>query len=133
LHCREAMDDMIPYLIQSFKRLNSTFQGVFHCFSGDDDKLRKVLDMGFYVGFDGNISYPENELLRQMVKATPINRLLLETDAPYLTPEPYRGQPSEPAYIPLIAKEVASIKNTDLKNIEQQTTANALALFSLSP
>ena len=127
-HCREAMEDMLNYLVRLFEQSNQP-RGVFHCFGGNKDDLKKVLDLGFYVGFDGNITYESNEELRQLVAETPLDRLLLETDAPFLTPVPHRGTRNEPMYITLVAKEVARIKGMTIKDVETQTSRNALDLF----
>ena len=129
-HCREAMVDMLTFLIPAFKRLNYQPKGVFHCFAGTEADLTKVLQMGFYIGFDGNISYQEEAELRKVVKATPLDRLLLETDAPYLTPQPYRGKRNEPINLVLVAQWIARIKNVSLLEVKKTTADNAYKLFS---
>lgn len=129
IHCREAQKDLLE-MIHSFQR-DRPINGVFHCFDGDEDYLRKVLSLGFYIGFDGNITYPQNRHLRKLVKQTPLERLILETDSPYLTPIPYRSVRNEPSNLTLILREIALIKATDPVEIERQTANNALNLFGL--
>jgi len=130
LHCREAFDDMINYL-NHFIIKYQNISGVFHCFSGNQQQLTEVLEMGFYLGFDGNITYSENGHLRQLVESTPFDKLLLETDAPFLTPVPQRGNRNEPAFLVYTAQTVAKIKKTTLAKIMEITCSNALKLFRL--
>lgn len=128
IHCRQAQEDLFSILNNFIK--NHRLTGVFHCFSGDEDYLNIVLSLGFYVGFDGNITYPENEDLRALVKLTPLNRLLVETDSPYLTPVPFRGQRNESANLVYITKAIAEIKNEITNKIASATTNNARLLFN---
>ncbi|OGG00168.1 hypothetical protein A2Y99_02410 [Candidatus Gottesmanbacteria bacterium RBG_13_37_7] len=128
LHCREAHDDLLKLLTQFNKKRLS---GVFHCFGGDKNHLRQVLEMGLYIGFDGNITYPENIKLQNLVELTPLNRILIETDSPFLTPIPFRGQRNEPSNLPYIAQIIARIKNIDLDQIGKNTALNAIRLFGL--
>lgn len=128
-HCREAFTDFLPFLIQSFKRLNYHPRGVFHCFSGTSKDLNDVINLGFDVGFDGNITYQENTQLRELIRITPLNRLHLETDSPYLTPEPYRGARNEPKYLQSVAQCIAKIKHISLEEVQKVTSENAYALF----
>lgn len=130
-HCREAMDEMISYLLQLNIQLKWKPSGIFHCFSGTAKHLDKILDMGFYIGFDGNITYKENEELRKRVFETPLDRLLIETDSPYLTPEPHRGSRNTPAFVTIVAAWVAKIKNISENEVINQTTLNAEKLFAI--
>lgn len=128
IHCREAQND----IIETIKQVKSkNLRGIFHCFDGDKEYLDKVLALGFFVGFDGNSTYPENAHLRHLVQKTPLNRLLLETDAPYLTPVPHRHTRNEPAYLPLMASCVSEIKQKSIEEIALQTTQNANFLFGI--
>lgn len=129
LHCREAMDDMVAYIIQQQKKYNDSYRGVLHCFSGTVEHMKKLVETGFYVGFDGNISYKANQDLRDVIKETPKDRILIETDAPYLTPEPHRGTRNEPARVQIVAEWIARCKNVTIERIQQQTTENAKRLF----
>lgn len=126
LHCREAMDDMLEF----FKHKKG-LRGVFHCFSGTVDQLKNILEMGFYVGFDGNSTYKANQYLRDAIAVAPLDRILIETDSPYLTPEPHRGGRNVPSYVTLVAECVSSVKRVPLEAIKEQTATNAKRLFKL--
>jgi TatD DNase family protein len=104
---------------------------VVHCFSGDRDFLEHYLDLGFYISFTCNITYKNAEDLRALVKDVPLQRLMLETDAPFLPPQEFRGKRNEPAYVKNLAEEIARIKNIDFKNLAQITTFNAQQFFNL--
>lgn len=105
--------------------------GVLHCYSGDLDHANKALDLGFYLGIDGPITYPSAHALRAVVAALPLDRLLLETDCPFLAPQKVRGRRNEPAYLPLIARDLAGIHETTLDMIAKVTSRNARRLFGL--
>lgn len=129
IHCREAQND----IIETIKQLqNDNLRCVFHCFDGNKEYLNKVLALGFYVGFDGNSTYEQNSHLRHLIAATPLDRLLLETDAPYLTPVPFRGSRNEPSNISHIAAFIAQLLEVSEDFIASQTTRNAKALFHLN-
>lgn len=130
IHCREAFDDLMESL-KDYKNKSPGLKGVFHCFSGNSGHLKTILDLGFYVGYDGNITYEENSGLRDMVKLTPPDRLVLETDAPFLTPVPFRGMRNEPAYITQTLSAVARIYSKDITEIAEITARNASNLFCL--
>jgi TatD DNase family protein len=106
-------------------------RGVFHCFSGDLAMAQAAIELGFFIGVDGPITYRNARELPGIVKALPMDRLLVETDAPFLTPHPHRGQRNEPAYVRLVAEKIAHLKNLSLEEVAQTTTANAQALFQL--
>jgi len=105
--------------------------GVVHCFSGDLDIARQVLDLGFSLGVDGPVTYANSRRLREVVQWAPAERILLETDCPFLTPVPYRGKPNEPAYLAPIAQEVARLKNMTAEELASITSQNARRLFGL--
>lgn len=111
--------------------MNPMPRGVFHCFSGDREFLEWVLSMGFYVGFGGNVTYPSNQDLRELVKLVPEERLLLETDSPYLPPAGKRGERNEPANVRITAQMISDLRGGKLEELEEQTTRNAEALFKL--
>ena len=105
-------------------------RGVFHCFSGSTQDLQLLLTMGYYVGFDGNITYSETQYT-PLVAAAPLNKILLETDAPFLAPIPHRGTRNEPAYLPFVAQAVANYHHSPLSEVIHISTDNARALFEL--
>jgi TatD DNase family protein len=129
IHCRDAYDDMIISLKEYGN--GNMFKGVIHCFSGNLKQAKMFIEMGFLLGIDGPITYKKSEVLKQVVFETDISKLLLETDCPYLTPQKYRGQRNEPAFLLEIVKEIASIKNISVSDIAQITTYNALNLFNI--
>jgi TatD DNase family protein len=104
--------------------------GVMHCFSEDADYALRAVEMGFYIGIAGPVTFDKSEKLREVVRAVSEDRLLVETDAPYLTPEPFRGRrKNEPAFVRLVAEKVAEIRVVDLATVARVTTANAVRLF----
>lgn len=127
IHSRNSHHDLLSILTKYLK--NHCLSGVFHCFEGSDTELQAVLALGFYVGFDGNITYPKNDKLRQLVKNTPINRLLVETDSPYLPVQTMRGTRNEPANVELVIKAISEIKEEKVELIDQETSKNAKLLF----
>ncbi len=105
--------------------------GVLHCFSGDLVMARECIREGFYISIAGPITFKKATMLREVVKNCPLDRLLLETDCPYLAPEPFRGKRSEPAHVALICQAVAAVREEPLAEIARQTTANAVKLFGI--
>ena len=125
IHCRDAYDDLLPILARY------PLRGVLHCFSGELHHAQRAVEMGWYLGIGGVVTFKNAHTLREVVQRVPLENLLLETDAPYLAPMPHRGKRNEPAYIPLIARMVASLKNVPLEELATVTTQNARCLFSL--
>lgn len=123
MHCRDAFEDFFSVL----DSLPMMPRGVIHCFSGGLQEIRFATDRKLLIGIDGNVTYSKQ--LQTIVSYIPLSMILLETDAPYLTPVPHRGERNEPKYIPLIAAEIARLKNLDVDQVERETTVNAKALF----
>src|SRR3989344_352027 len=135
IHNRHAGKDILD-ILSNHKQYLMNPPGMFHCMSGDLDFLKKVLNLGFYVGFDGNVTYKgiapgETTELKELVKYAPIDRIVTETDSPFLTPEPMRGNRNIPEYVIITAKFIASIKDISFEKIEAATTQNATKLFHL--
>jgi TatD DNase family protein len=130
IHNREANDDVIRLLLTS-PLAGKENPGVLHSFSGDWATARAALDLGFYLGLTGPLTYKKAEELRGIAARAPLERLLIETDAPFLAPHPYRGRRNEPAYVRLIAEQLANIRGMSLEEIANATTANAHRLFRL--
>ena len=104
--------------------------GVMHCFSQDARYAHRALDLGFYIGIAGPVTFGRSQALREVVRAVPEDRLLVETDAPYLTPEPYRGRKrNEPAFVRFVAEKVAEIRGIAFEELARVTSANAVTLF----
>ncbi|MDR1480366.1 MAG: TatD family hydrolase [Planctomycetaceae bacterium] len=124
IHCRDAWDDVLPIL-----RRSKGLTGVIHSFNGDSEQAKEVLDLGFYVSFAAQSTYPDGKfnILREVAKIIPAERLLIETDSPYLVPHPFRGQlkRNEPSYVIMVAKKLAELRQEPLENIAQITTQNA--------
>ena len=135
IHNRHAGKDILDIII-NHKSYLSDPPGMFHCMSGDIDFLKKVLDLGFYVGFDGNITYKgiapgENTELKDLVKYAPLDRIVTETDSPFLTPQPKRGSRNMPENVIIIGRFIAQINGLTLGQVEEQTTKNAHNVFKL--
>ena len=110
---------------------NGKLCGVIHCFTGNYQAARAYLDLGFYLSFTGIITFKNAEPLRAVVRQIPLDRILVETDAPYLTPVPHRGKRNEPAYVRFVAETVAKVRGISLEEVASITTANTQKLFSL--
>jgi len=130
IHTREAQEDTIAILKEENA---SEVGGVFHCFSGDAWLAKEGLELGFYLSFSGILTFQNAAALREIAKQTPLNRVLIETDCPYLTPVPYRGKRNEPAYVSKVAQQLASIHSPalSLEQIGRQTSDNAKRLFKI--
>jgi TatD DNase family protein len=127
VHTRDAEEDTI-HLLKTIGKGKA--RGVMHCFSGSSWLRDQALELGFYVSASGILTFKKAEDLRVIFKDVPLDRLLLETDAPYLAPEPYRGKSNEPAFLIETAKKLAELKGVSLDEIKTQTTRNFLTLFS---
>lgn len=128
VHSREAFEDTYQTLRgHALKGM----KGVFHCFSYGGDELKKVLDLGFLVSFTGNITFKNAKALREVVRQTPLDKMLLETDSPYLAPQSVRGKRNEPAYLVEVADQVALLKNLSREEVDRVTTENARNLFGI--
>lgn len=125
IHSREAREETLKILRQN------KLKGVVHCFSGDEDFLKRCLDLGLYISFTCNITYKKSESLRELAKLVPLDRLLLETDSPYLSPQPLRGSRNEPVNVKFLAQELADLRNCSIDEIASNTTSNAKRLFKL--
>ncbi len=128
IHVRNAGDEALK-IIQEY--IKDGLRGVIHCFSQNVDFANQLLEWGLYVGIDGHITYPKNNVLREIIKNIPLDRLLLETDAPFLPPQQFRGKQNSPIYIPLIAQFLADLKCIDIKELEDTTTKNTELLFGI--
>lgn len=119
IHTREAKKDTIDIL-----QAEKAEHGIIHCFTEDWDTAKKALDLGFYISFSGIVSFKNAQSLRDVALKVPKDRLLIETDSPYLAPMPMRGKPNEPAYVPYVAECLATLFNEDVADIAQLTTKN---------
>jgi TatD DNase family protein len=124
IHTRAAKADTIKIMAE--EKANA---GVIHCFSEDWDMAKSALDLGFYISFSGIITFKNANALREVAKKVPLDRILVETDSPYLTPVPNRGKPNSPAYVHYVAEKLAEIKGVSIDEIAQTTTQNFNNLF----
>ncbi|MGH7251427.1 MAG: TatD family hydrolase [Nitrospiraceae bacterium] len=128
VHTREAQDDTMAIL----KEENAAdVGGVFHCFSGDARLAKDALDLGFLLSFSGVITFQNATMLRDIVKTVPMDRILVETDSPYLTPAPHRGQRNEPAHVRLVAGKIAAIQGMTAEQVAELTSQNARRVFKI--
>jgi TatD DNase family protein len=128
LHNRDSHEDMLALLRSHGQGL----RGVFHCFIGNREMARDALDLGFYLSFAGPLTFPKNDELREVAVWAPLDRILVETDSPYLTPPPFRGKRNEPRHVALVARGLAEARGITLEEVATATTANVLALFGLT-
>lgn len=128
LHNRESSQDLLPILADS-PLSGRDAPGVFHSFSDSWATAEAALAMGFYLGFTGPVTYPRADDLRQVVARAPLSRMLVETDAPFLAPQAFRGKRNEPAYVVEVAKQISLIKELDAAQVACDTSDNAIRLF----
>ncbi|MCK9421644.1 MAG: TatD family hydrolase [Bacteroidales bacterium] len=128
IHTRNSMEIVLEIVE---KENNSLLRGVFHCFNGNLDQARRAISLGFYLGIGGVVTYKNSGLQKIIETISPVH-LLLETDAPWLPPVPYRGKRNESSYLPLIAQKIAEITNVSLETVAEITTRNAKNLFKIS-
>ncbi len=128
IHARDADTDMIRILEEEMGQ--GAFKAILHCFSSGRELAMRGIEMGLYVSFSGILTFKNSEEIRSIARDLPADRLLVETDAPYLAPPPHRGRRNEPAYVVNTAKVLAETRSTSLEDIAQQTTENFFRLFS---
>jgi len=129
IHCREAWPDCLDILDQDWR--SSGLGGIFHCFMGTLDEARRGMDMGFMISFAGNVTYPKAQNLRDVAKEIPLDRLLVETDSPFLAPQSHRGRRNEPAYVAEVAQTIGNVRNLPAGEIAELTSANFRRFFGL--
>lgn len=134
IHNRHAGEKVIEILKKNADKLQSPSPGMFHCFAATREVLQSALQMGFSIGFDGNCTYPglapgETVTLSELAKETPLDRIVVETDSPYLTPIPHRGQRNEPQYVIITAEYLAGLKDVAYKEFEEITSKNTFTIF----
>jgi TatD DNase family protein len=129
IHCREAWPDCLKILDQDWR--SSALGGIFHCFGGTIDEARAGLDMGFLVSFAGNVTYPKAQNLRDAARDIPLDRLLIETDSPFLAPVPHRGRRNEPANVAEVARTIGNVRNLPAEEVARVTAENFRRLFAI--
>ena len=127
-HCREAENDFVELVEPVARQLRA---GIMHCFGGDAQFAQSCLEWGFYISFAGNVTFPKARVLQEAAAAVPLDRLLVETDSPFLAPQPVRGQRCEPLYVLHTARFLAGMKNLDVEKLAEITSQNARRAFSI--
>jgi TatD DNase family protein len=130
LHCRDAWDDCLALIEQHWRPTG--LAGILHCFTGTFGHAKRGLDMGFLISFAGNATYPKTQNIRDVAKEIPLDRILIETDSPFLAPQPYRGKRNEPAYVAEVAKTLATVRNLAPEEIAAATAANFRRFFRIA-
>ena len=130
IHCRDAWTDCLDILEENWKR--TRLGGILHCFSSTLEDAQHGIEMGFLISFAGNSTYPKAQNLRDVAKALPLEKILIETDSPYLAPQPYRGKRNEPAYVAEVARILASVRDLSPVEVATATTENFRRLFCLA-
>jgi TatD DNase family protein len=132
IHTRDAEEDTLK-LIRDSRFDPKKWGGAIHCYTGSVEFVEKLLSMGFYIGFTGFITFEQEKFnhIREAVKKVPLDKILIETDAPFLAPEPFRGKTNEPAYVVEVAKKISELKGDSLENIAQATYKNTEKLFNI--
>ena len=131
VHTRSAADDTLAILREEGEDgSGNRAGGVFHCFTESADVARAALDLGYYISFSGIITFKSAQALRDVVALVPLERLLIETDSPYLAPVPYRGKTNNPSYVPWVAQQVASVRGMAVEDVARITSQNFDALFT---
>jgi TatD DNase family protein len=137
IHCRpsdnseNAWDDCLKMIAEHWT--SSGLGGILHCFTGSVDHARRALDLGFMISFAGNITFPKAQSIRDAAQMVPLDRMLIETDSPYLAPIPHRGQRNEPAFVKEVARQIGELRNLPAEEIGSRTTQNFYRFFGLTP
>jgi TatD DNase family protein len=129
IHCRDAWPDTLRVLEEAWKPTG--LGGILHCFTSTLEDAQRGLDMGFLISFAGNSTYPKASNIRDVAKALPLEKILIETDSPFLAPQPYRGKRNEPAYVAEVAKAIATVRNLGAEEVAAATAANFRRFFKL--
>ena len=130
IHCRDAAAEL-KEVLTDFWSVEGSVKGVMHCWGGNEEETKWFLDLGFYISYSGIVTFKNAKQVQAAAKTVPSDRLLIETDCPFLAPVPRRGKTNEPSYVRHVAEQVASLRQTDLETVARQTTANACRLFNI--
>ncbi len=137
IHCRpsdnseNAWDDCLTMIDEHWKA--SGRGGILHCFTGSVEHARRALDMGFMISFAGNVTFPKAQTIRDAAQMVPLDRMLIETDSPYLAPIPYRGKRNEPAFVREVGRQIGELRNLPAEEVGSHTTSNFYRFFGLTP
>jgi TatD DNase family protein len=131
IHCRDAALQL-KEIVQAFIRDKGTVKGVMHCWGGNTRETTWFLDLGFHISFSGTVTFKKAQQIQESAKIVPSDRLLIETDCPFLAPVPKRGKTNEPSFVKYVAQHLATLRGTTTEEIAQQTTSNACHLFKIN-
>lgn len=129
IHNRDATADIVEILKEEEAR---EVGGIMHCFSGSPETAKECVEMNFYISLGGPVTFKNAKKPKEVAEAIPLEKLLIETDCPYLAPHPYRGKRNEPSYVKLVAEQIAEIKGISFKEVAEATTANAKKIFGIN-
>ncbi|UXH42896.1 TatD family hydrolase [Rossellomorea vietnamensis] len=129
IHNREATQDIVDILREEGAE---EVGGIMHCFSGSPEIAQECVEMNFYISLGGPVTFKNAKKPKDVAREIPLEKLLIETDCPYLAPHPYRGKRNEPAYVKLVAEQIAELKEVSLEEVEKITTENAIKLFNIN-
>lgn len=133
VHCRDGNDnDAASRDVQQLTLKYPTVKGVMHCFGGTPEFALEMIQQNYYISFAGNVTFKKAVPLQEAAKLVPLDKLLIETDSPFLSPEPFRGKPNEPARVSLVAEKIAALKQLSIEAVCEQTTKNAQQLFGIN-
>lgn len=131
IHCREAASQLRKIILNLKQQSPNSIKGVMHCWGGTPEETEWFLDLGFYISFSGIVTFKKAQQIKDSAKIVPSNRLLIETDCPFLAPVPKRGKTNEPSFVKYVAEHLAELREVSLAELASQTTANACRLFGI--
>jgi TatD DNase family protein len=127
IHDRDAHGD----ILQTLKDYGQGLGGIIHCYSGSYEMAKELLKLGYYLGFGGTLVFPKSKKQKEMITRLPMERIVIETDSPYLTPPPYRGKRNEPAYVRYVAEEIARLRGMSVEEVQHITLENGKTVFGI--
>lgn len=130
IHCREAAPQLRE-IVSDFIKKQGNIRGVMHCWGGTPEETAWFLDLGFYISFSGTVTFKKAQQIKESAKIVPQERILIETDCPFLAPVPKRGKTNEPSFVKYVAQYVANLRGITIEELARQTTANACRLFKI--
>ena len=131
IHSREATQETLEIMREAYRTSGGKLRGVIHCFSGSAEIAKEYTDMGFYIGVGGVVTFKNGKKLKEVVETMPLEKLVIETDCPYLAPVPHRGKRNDSTLLSLVIEEIATLRDITTEEVERLTEANARALYRL--
>lgn len=131
IHCRDAFPDLFALLDSEYLPQKASCPGIMHCFTGTLEEAKAACDRGFFISFSGIVTFKKSVALKEVAQWVPLNNILIETDSPYLAPEPYRGKTNQPAYIAKTAEMIAELKGITVQKVAEITWENSMKVFGI--